>query len=717
MGHRYGGLRLLMILVGTLAAVLTLGSGQAGAQEPQPGDASSAQVGPALGKIPQISEGMPFEIARGSGLDIDAVCGNIVVSFIPTQASTLITSTDDEAGFALYTVDGPIDEDNAVLAVDRCSGDVWGDYGHHLQASRVYLQPGVRHWLAWYQEDNTETISINGQDLLAFVPPMFQNVEYEYRRDSPPETSVGNCVHTVLGSFVADSNEVELWATDNEINYALYTRNSNSVFDTVDDLIEATPCAGGFDDWTRLGQGTGYHTSIATDVGQTYYLGIFTEDNTERLIVNPVNPLRRPLERVRSIGEGEPVTLTRDDGISMEAENACGNLVASFVATNPEITIHSTDANAGLQIWQLREPRQGFGDDPELIVDRCDPDSWASFDAIGNFQTVTLEPDEQYWITWAPTDPVATITLNRDNSLRWVEELTQNELVARQRDTLGPRATAGSCVHEIIGTFVADDTDFEMWSIDNEQNFALYVDNSGLLNPTGDDLTAVTDCRNDWQRLETFGHYVSEVTEPGVRYFLGWYQEDFAEDLIINSTDPLLVPAEAMPVVSCLAGLGRVDVNMTNPSTEAAEYRVKFQGLTDRVTTVAPGAAGRLSLTGRRPGGYELTVLRNDTLLLETELDIDCQLPNSAEPEVRVITSCLNGMGLVRFQFVNPTGEPRSWLIEFDGVPNRSTSTTAYGQALRGTSGRPGGFHQARIFGPGNVLIASPTVHVNCAPF
>jgi len=67
----------------------------------------------------------------------------------------------------------------------------------------------------------------------------------------------------------------------------------------------------------------------------------------------------------------------------------------------------------------------------------------------------------------------------------------------------------------------------------------------------------------------------------------------------------------------------------------------------------------------------------------------------------------------VRFQMVNPTGNSRAYVIEFEGVVNRSTTAAAYGQALRGTSGRPDGFHSYRVR-TGSTVITEGAIEVDC---
>ncbi len=46
---------------------------------------------------------------------------------------------------------------------------------------------------------------------------------------------------------------------------------------------------------------------------------------------------------------------------------------------------------------------------------------------------------------------------------------------------------------------------------------------------------------------------------------------------------------------------------------------------------------------------------------------------------------------------VNPTLSTKGYVIDFEGVADRSTSAAAYGQARRGTTERPNGEYDYRV--------------------
>jgi len=568
MWRKYEGVRRLAALVSVVIAVLAITTGAASAQLDEGEEA--AEVGPALGKVAQIPEGVPIDVARDSGLDIGAVCGKVIFSFVATQADTSIITTDDEAGYSLYTVDGPIDEDNAVLAVDRCATD-WQPSGFRAQIDRVTLTPGERYWVSWYQEDNSETLAINGAGLLEFVPPILSNVEYTYTRDSGPDTSVGECTQAIIGSFVADGPETEIWVNDWEQYYGLENR--------------------------------GHSATVATELGRTYYLGWHIEDNEDRFMLNPVSPLRRVLDDVPVIVEGEELEFTLGDGLDLDVDNVCGRLAARFTPTQRFNRIYTTDNESGFQLYTVAEPRQGFSDRPELVLDRCSLADWQRHDnpnGIGSWtQELILEPGETYWITWEQEDQTETFVIGSNDYLGSVPELPLVTEILQTRDSFAPVAVSGGCTREIIGSFVATDDILDIWAIDNEQGIALFVDESGLAEPRTGDLTLATPCDNDWEALDNGGWHISAPTEPGVRYYLGWFQEDNSEIFTLEPINPLRLPARATPVVSCLAGRGRVDMNLTNPTLADARYRLEFQGLSPRERTIVAGAAGSCAMVSR----------------------------------------------------------------------------------------------------------------------
>lgn len=181
----------------------------------------------------------------------------------------------------------------------------------------------------------------------------------------------------------------------------------------------------------------------------------------------------------------------------------------------------------------------------------------------------------------------------------------------------------------------------------------------------------------------------------------------FDKTLAIDCEPAVLETAEVTVVSSCLAGRGRIDVNIANPTDASQDYRVELEE--DRV-----GAEGfelvrtrrvdgrdwwRLPVTGRLDGAYSVTVHRGDERAASTRTTVSCA-PGAErvdEPEVQVVNACRNGLGYILFLLSNDTAATRSWVIEFTGVPNRSTSAAPYGQTVRAVTGRPPGTYTATI--------------------
>lgn len=166
--------------------------------------------------------------------------------------------------------------------------------------------------------------------------------------------------------------------------------------------------------------------------------------------------------------------------------------------------------------------------------------------------------------------------------------------------------------------------------------------------------------------------------------------------------------------VSCLAGNGRVDHTFVNTGAAAATYRVEFEGLTAREVRVAAGDWGRISLTGRADNTYQALVQRDGVTLHSDPITVACDVdPTVSTPEVRVITACRAGFGYVLAQFVNPSDAPKSYIIEFEDVPNRSITVAPFGAGLRAVTGRPDDTHAMRITSSA-VEILTADVIVDC---
>ena len=174
-------------------------------------------------------------------------------------------------------------------------------------------------------------------------------------------------------------------------------------------------------------------------------------------------------------------------------------------------------------------------------------------------------------------------------------------------------------------------------------------------------------------------------------------------------------PLEVMHVTSCLAGNGRFDTNIVNTGDSAAEYRIEFEGLSPRARTVQAGDWWRMPITGRPDRAFQVVVKRAGVVVSDQSITVSCDTnpPQVDDTEVRVVNSCRAGNGYLLFQFVNDSAAQKGYVIQYENVPNRSTSAAAYGQSVRAVTGRPDGVQQA-IIRAGGVTIATMDITVAC---
>lgn len=182
--------------------------------------------------------------------------------------------------------------------------------------------------------------------------------------------------------------------------------------------------------------------------------------------------------------------------------------------------------------------------------------------------------------------------------------------------------------------------------------------------------------------------------------------------------DPLnefYLTAGVKVAVSCLAGNGRVDTTINNLGPAPATYRLEFEGLSVRQVTVEALDWARMPITGRPDGSYTVTITRNGSAAITQSIAVNCDsaVPQVSPIQTSVVSACRFGNGYVLFEFVNPTDQAQGYVIEFSGVPNRSTTAAPYGAAVRAVTGRPNGFHPYLIRSNGQIIAAS-VVFVVC---
>lgn len=178
---------------------------------------------------------------------------------------------------------------------------------------------------------------------------------------------------------------------------------------------------------------------------------------------------------------------------------------------------------------------------------------------------------------------------------------------------------------------------------------------------------------------------------------------------------PMESTAEVSHVVSCLADNGRVDTNIVNPTNAGASYRVEFQGLTDRSRTVDGLDWWRSPVTGRSDGSYQIIVKRDGAVVSDQTVTVSCDTspPVVSSDEVQVMSACRGGAGYVLFQMVNSGPEDKPYVVEFAGVPNRSTTAAGFGATVRATTGRQDGTYGVTVRS-GTSVVDAFAVTVDC---
>lgn len=190
--------------------------------------------------------------------------------------------------------------------------------------------------------------------------------------------------------------------------------------------------------------------------------------------------------------------------------------------------------------------------------------------------------------------------------------------------------------------------------------------------------------------------------------------EVFGRTFAINCGFQAVAGAEVTIVSSCLGAGGRIDTNIVATKSGAMEYTVLLYTGNDprigsspqlpqlaRKRTVVEGDWWRSPLTGRPSGIYTMLVKRGNVEIVREQIEVACEpgAESIDEPEVQVVNACRDGLGYILFLFANATTDTKSWVIEFTGVQNRSTSAAAWAQSIKAVTGRPSGVYTATING------------------
>lgn len=419
-----------------------------------------------------------------------------------------------------------------------------------------------------------------------------------------------------------------------------------------------------------------------------------------------------------------------------------GVIVGSFVAetSHTRVEFQSQQFNADNRSFTVLADTTGTGqpglDDLELVHQRCN----ARADREDARASVLTEPGTRYWVSVNHDTPEAFEIVD-GSSLNQLRRFEVGSYTKVNEDTdrhpiptqLADMACNNWSWVNLEFAFEATSTATRLSTTDSE----VIVQ---ILPADGQGMAICDTARMDEDRanslvgpLQGLPAGVTEParlltqtvvfdTIPGNLYYVAWHSDDGGEGVALTEADA--TPATTV-TVSCLAGNGRIDVNLVNNGSRwgfggPLDYTVTVGEQITRQLAVNERERGRTSVTGRSDGewiveinekydGYAVALARYRAI-------IDCDSPTPAattNPEVRVISACQNGLGFVFFQFRNPTDLQRSWVIEFEGVANRSTTAAAQGASVRGVSGRPNGTYDARVSSNGNTILETEVV-VDC---
>lgn len=95
--------------------------------------------------------------------------------------------------------------------------------------------------------------------------------------------------------------------------------------------------------------------------------------------------------------------------------------------------------------------------------------------------------------------------------------------------------------------------------------------------------------------------------------------------LTVDCDPDIIVPTDPVVIrTSCLAGNGRIDVDLYNPTNAVTTYRVIIGTLSARVVTLGPEARSTVTVTGRRDGVLNWIVLRDSEPFIASSVIVAC---------------------------------------------------------------------------------------------
>lgn len=160
---------------------------------------------------------------------------------------------------------------------------------------------------------------------------------------------------------------------------------------------------------------------------------------------------------------------------------------------------------------------------------------------------------------------------------------------------------------------------------------------------------------------------------------------------------------------SCLASNGRIDVSLLNTNSSSQTYTVAVGSLSARTKTLAAGAGGRITVTGRPDGDLDVVVKRGSTTILNRSVTVDCD-PNV---EVVVKSTCLAQNGRIDTTMMNTTSAPHTYAVAVGNLAPRNRVLAAGESITVSVTGRPDGDLPVVVTRDGTQIYSTPET-INC---
>lgn len=208
-----------------------------------------------------------------------------------------------------------------------------------------------------------------------------------------------------------------------------------------------------------------------------------------------------------------------------------------------------------------------------------------------------------------------------------------------------------------------------------------------------------------------------QITGEGVRSAISHDIDPARAPALVIDWSPGPEPAvlDVAVAASCLAGLGRVDVTVSNPLAVAQDATVSLSGLTPRSVVVPADGETTTTFTGRRNGRYLIEVSSNGAVNTNEIFAPSCT------PATSVDEQCLGGNGLFRVRMFNDQPRSATFTVDITGLTQRAIEIAPGQSRFIGVSGRADGVYDISVTrnvsgSPDDEVVLQQTFTVACDP-